>query len=184
MPRLRSRMLRQLRGTCRAIASINFLKWGYNRNWSEPGWPAVAPEDQNKQYVAYVQSHILLRWRRSCDLSIIHYTDEVWPSDDRDPFDRSSIQGGFRYAYPPGLTTAWVTDFPNWVNNRSTSLEYRFFSAMQGGLAIGANLNKWTPEDFQIAEKMVATQTDPRDCARWNALPIDLAARRKRILCH
>ena len=35
---------------------IAFLKWDYNRNWSEPGWPAVAPEDQKKVYVAYVQN--------------------------------------------------------------------------------------------------------------------------------
>ena len=51
---------------------------------------------------------------------------------------------------------AWVTDSPNWMNNRSTSLEYRFLSSMQGSLGIGANLNKWTPEDFATAKKLVA----------------------------
>ena len=35
---------------------IAFLKWDYNRNWSEPGWDAVAPEDQKKIYVAYVRN--------------------------------------------------------------------------------------------------------------------------------
>jgi len=35
---------------------IAFLKWDYNRNWSEPGWPAVAPEDQKRVYVDYVQN--------------------------------------------------------------------------------------------------------------------------------
>jgi len=34
------------------------------------------------------------------------------------------------------------------MNGRSTSLEFRFLSSMQGSLGIGANLNKWTPEDF------------------------------------
>ena len=33
---------------------IAFLKWDYNRNWSEPGWPGQAPEEQQKVYVAYV----------------------------------------------------------------------------------------------------------------------------------
>src|SRR6266478_5248289 len=97
------------------------------------------------------------------DLGIIHYTDEVWPSDNTDPFDRLSIQSGFSYAYPPGLMMAWVTDSPNWVNNRSTSLEYRFLSAMQGDLGIGANLNKWTREDFRIEEKMVAQYKQIRE---------------------
>ena len=34
---------------------IDFLKWDYNRNWSEPGWDAMPVADQKKIYVAYVQ---------------------------------------------------------------------------------------------------------------------------------
>ena len=49
----------------------------------------------------------------------------------------------------------WVTDSPNWVNRRQTSLEYRFLSAMQGGLGIGANLNHWQDGDFATAKQMV-----------------------------
>src|SRR5580704_2136802 len=143
---------------------IAFLKWDYNRNWSEPGWSAVPLDEQKEVYVKYVQNlyGILAELGakhpnveiESCsgggarvDLGIMHLTDEVWPSDNTDPFDRLSIQDGFSYAYPPGLMMAWVTDSPNWMNNRSTSLEYRFLSSMQGSLGIGANLNKWTPED-------------------------------------
>jgi alpha-galactosidase len=33
------------------------------------------------------------------DLGIMRLTDEVWPSDNTDPFDRLSIQDGFTYAY-------------------------------------------------------------------------------------
>ncbi len=128
---------------------IAFLKWDYNRNWSEPGWPAVAPEDEKKVYVAYTENlYSILRELRakhpsieieSCsggggrvDLGILRYTDEVWPSDNTDPFDRLRLQDGFTYAYTPGIMMAWVTESPNWVNGRSTSLEYRFLSAMQG----------------------------------------------------
>ena len=50
---------------------------------------------------------------------------------------------------------AWVTDSPNWINGRSTSLEYRFPSSMQGSLGIGADLNKWTTEDFAAAKRLV-----------------------------
>jgi alpha-galactosidase len=35
---------------------IAFLKWDYNRNWSESGWPAVAPDEQKKVYVEYVRN--------------------------------------------------------------------------------------------------------------------------------
>ena len=97
---------------------IAFLKWDYNRNWSEPGWPAVAPEEQQEVYINYVRNlySILDELRRkhplveieSCsgggsrvDLGIMRYTDDVWPSDNTDAFDRLSIQDGFTYAYSP-----------------------------------------------------------------------------------
>jgi alpha-galactosidase len=51
---------------------------------------------------------------------------------------------------------AWVTDSPNWVNQRSTSLEYRFLSSMQGALGIGADLNRWNQQDLQTAKRLVA----------------------------
>src|SRR3984893_4446416 len=152
---------------------IAFLKWDYNRNWSEPGWPAVAPEDQKRVYVDYVQNlySILAQLRakhprveiESCsgggsrvDLGILHYTDEVWPSDNTDPFDRLAMQDGFSYAYTPQIMMAWVTDVPHWFNFRSTSLTYRMLSSMQGSLGIGANLNHWSPEDFATAKRLIA----------------------------
>lgn len=152
---------------------IKFLKWDHNRNWSEPGWPDMAPEDQQRLYVDYVRNlyWIIGELRRrhpgleieSCsggggrvDLGVMGLTDEVWPSDNTDPYDRLSIQDGFTHAYAPAVMMAWVTDSPNWVNNRTTSLDYRFLSSMQGGLGVGANLNTWTDADFAEAAKMIA----------------------------
>ena len=166
---------------------IAFLKWDYNRNWSEPGWPAAPQEKQKEVYIKYVENlySILAELRRkhpgveieSCsgggarvDLGIMRLTDEVWPSDNTDPFDRLSIQDGFTYAYAPGVMMAWVTDSPNWMNNRTTSLEYRFLSSMQGGLGIGANLNKWTPEDFATAKRLIAEYKSVRTAVQDGAL--------------
>jgi alpha-galactosidase len=166
---------------------ISFLKWDYNRNWSEPGWPAAPLEEQKEVYVKYVRNlySILAELREkhphveieSCsgggarvDLGILRLTDEVWPSDNTDPFDRLSIQDGFTYAYAPGLMMAWVTDSPNWMNGRSTSLEYRFLSSMQGSLGIGANLNKWTPEDFAAAKRLVGEYKAVRATVQDGAL--------------
>lgn len=158
---------------------IAFLKWDYNRNWSEPGWSAVAPEKEKEVYVKYVENlySILAELRakhprveiESCsggggrvDLGILRYTDEVWPSDNTDPFDRLTIQNGFTYPFTPGIMMAWVTDSPNWMNHRETSLTYRFLSSMQGSLGIGANLNNWTPEDFATAKKLIAQYKEIR----------------------
>jgi len=166
---------------------IQFLKWDYNRNWSEPGWPQMSPDEQQKVYVAYVRNlYDILRELRarhpgveieSCsgggarvDLGIMALTDEVWPSDNTDPSDRLSIQDGFSYAYAPATMMAWVTGSPNWVNARSSSLDFRFLSAMQGGLGIGANLLEWSPAEEATARSYVAAYKTIRATVQRGAL--------------
>jgi alpha-galactosidase len=65
---------------------------------------------------------------------------------------------------------AWVTDSPTWVNQRTLSLEYRFLSAMQGSLGIGANLNHWKPEDFATAKKFVEQYKQIRQIVQRGSL--------------
>src|SRR6185437_14948403 len=152
---------------------IAFLKWDYNRNWSEPGWDQLPAAEQKKVYVTFTQNlyTILAELRKkhpnveieSCsggggrvDLGILRYADEVWPSDNTDPFDRLSIQDGFTYAYTPQVMMAWVTDSPHWLNHRSTSLAYRMLSSMQGSLGIGADISKWNEQDTALAKRLIA----------------------------
>jgi alpha-galactosidase len=152
---------------------IAFLKWDYNRNWAEPGWDQLPAAEQKRVYVEFTRSlyAILAELRRrhpnveieSCsggggrvDLGILRYTDEVWPSDNTDPFDRISQQDGFSYAYTPQVMMAWVTDSPHWLNHRTTSLAYRMLSSMQGSLGIGANIAKWSDEDAATAKRLIA----------------------------
>jgi len=152
---------------------IAFLKWDYNRNWAEPGWDEVPRDEQKRVYVEFIRNlySILGDLRKkhpkveieSCsggggrvDLGILRYTDEVWPSDNTDPFDRLAMQDGFSYAYTPQIMMAWVTDSPHWGNGRTTSLAYRMLSSMQGSLGIGANLNRWSAEDFSRAKRLIA----------------------------
>jgi alpha-galactosidase len=153
---------------------IAFLKWDYNRNWSEPGWDQLPPAEQKKVYVEFTRNlySILTELKarhpkvelESCsggggrvDLGILKYADEVWPSDNTDPFDRLTQQDGFTYAYTPQVMMAWVTDSPHWLNHRNTSLPYRMLSSMQGSLGIGANIDKWTDDDMATAKRLIAT---------------------------
>jgi alpha-galactosidase len=152
---------------------IAFLKWDYNRNWSEPGWDQLPPNEQKRVYVDFTRNlyAILAELQtrhpkleiESCsggggrvDFGILKYTDEVWPSDNTDPFDRLTQQGGFTYAYTPQIMMAWVTDSPHWLNHRSTSLTYRMLSSMQGSLGIGANIEKWNDDDMATAKRLIA----------------------------
>ena len=152
---------------------IAFLKWDYNRNWSEPGWDQLPPAEQKKVYVEFIRNlySILAELKakhpkveiESCsggggrvDLGILQYADEVWPSDNTDPFDRLTQQDGFTYAYTPQVMMAWVTDSPHWLNQRSTSLSYRMLSSMQGSLGIGANIAKFTDDDLALTKRLIA----------------------------
>jgi alpha-galactosidase len=152
---------------------IAFLKWDYNRNWSEPGWDQLPPAEQKKVYVEFTRNlySILAELHakhpkvelESCsggggrvDLGILQYADEVWPSDNTDPFDRLTQQDGFSYAYTPQVMMAWVTDSPHGINERSTSLSYAMLSSMQGSLGIGANITKWSDEEMATAKRLIA----------------------------
>src|SRR5246500_3186677 len=166
---------------------IDFLKWDYNRNWSEPGWDAMPVADQKKIYVAYVQNlyAILDRLRakhpkleiESCsgggsrvDLGIMRRTEEVWPSDNTDALDRLTLQDGFTQAYTPGIMMAWVTDVPSGIDHRVVPLKFRFMVAMSGSLALGGNLNKYSPEDMQESARFVAFYKSIRSTVQRGAL--------------
>jgi alpha-galactosidase len=152
---------------------IAFLKWDYNRNWSEPGWDQLPPAQQKAVYVEFTRNlyAILAELKKrhpkvefeSCsggggrvDLGILQYADEVWPSDNTDPFDRLTQQDGFTYAYTPQVMMAWVTDSPHWLNKRTTSLSYRLLSSMQGSLGIGANIAQWNDDETATARRLIA----------------------------
>lgn len=166
---------------------IAFLKWDYNRNWSEPGWTS-APQDRQKEiYVRYVDNlyGILARLRQrhpkleieSCsggggrvDLGILRYTEEVWPSDNTDALDRLDIQDGFTHAYAPATMVSWVTDVPNYLDRRVIPLQFRFLVAMGGALGIGGNLNHWTPEEMQLGKKLVDFDKRVRETVQEGSL--------------
>lgn len=152
---------------------IALLKWDYNRNWSEPGWPEAPLTDQKKIWVRYVQNlyDIIDRLRskhpqleiEGCsgggarvDLGMLRRVDQIWPSDNTDARDRLTIQYGFTQAYTQHVMMAWVTDVPNGIDGRVTPLAFRFLVAMTGSLGIGGNLNKWTNEDNTVASKMIS----------------------------
>ena len=154
---------------------IAFLKWDYNRNWSEPGWdqlPAGGAEeglrgvhaqslcDSRGTEEAASEGGDRSPARAAAGASIwesCKYADEVWPSDNTDPFDRLTQQDGFTYAYTPQIMMAWVTDSPHMEGQRRvTSLQYRMLSSMQGSLGIGANITKWNDEEMATAKRLIA----------------------------
>jgi alpha-galactosidase len=124
---------------------------------------APAPTEQKKVYVEFTRNlySILAELRakhpkveiESCsggggrvDLGILRYRRGLALRQHR-PLRPPQHQDGFTYAYTPQVMMAWVTDSPHWLNKRTTSLEYRMLSSMQGSLGIGANIAKWSDEE-------------------------------------
>jgi alpha-galactosidase len=159
---------------------ISFIKWDMNRPFSEPGWPEAPKERQREVWVRHARGvyEILKRLREkhpgvafeSCssgggrvDLGILRYADQIWTSDNTDPFDRLKIQEGYSMAYPAKAMMCWVADPGLWARNRQPPLSYRFHSAMMGSLGIGANLLDWSEEEMQEAGRLVEHYKEIRD---------------------
>lgn len=158
---------------------ISFVKWDHNRPWTEPGWPGAPAERRREIWVRHVLGlyDILDRLRarhpdvefESCaggggrvDLGILARTEQVWTSDNTDPYDRLRIQEGFTFAYAPRAMMSWVTHSPTWTSGRSVSLDFRFHVAMAGGLGIGDDITRWSPEEMGRAARLVAEYKEIR----------------------
>ena len=149
---------------------IRFVKWDMNRNVSEPGWPQALERGQEPRelWLRYVEGLYrvwgTLRERhpnvtfQSCsggggraDLGILHFTDQIWTSDNTDATARLRIQEGFSQVFPASVMECWATD----TGADRHSLEFRFHAAMLGVLGVGGNLLEWSPEDRREAKRLI-----------------------------
>ncbi|MFF7046952.1 alpha-galactosidase [Streptomyces griseorubiginosus] len=152
-------------------APIDYVKWDFNRCFTDAGWPGD-PYPQ-RLWVDHVRGFYALLDRlraahpgvafESCsggggriDLGVLSRTDQVWTSDNTDPLDRLAIQHGFSQIHPARVMAAWVTDSPNTqLNDRVSSLRFRFVSSMAGVLGVGGDLTEWTEEELAEARRWV-----------------------------
>ncbi|MEU2712077.1 alpha-galactosidase [Streptomyces sp. NPDC007205] len=161
-----------------AGAPIDYVKWDFNRCFTDAGWPGE-PYPQ-RLWVDHVRALYALLDRlraahpsvafESCsggggrvDLGIMSRTDQVWTSDNTDPLDRLAIQHGFSHIHPARIMAAWVTDSPNTqLNGRVSSLRFRFVSAMAGVLGVGGDLTEWTDQELAEARRWIGLYKEIR----------------------
>lgn len=157
--------------TLLSSAPVDYVKWDFNRCFTDAGWPGDAYPQ--RLWVDHVRGFYALLDRlreahpgvafESCsggggriDLGVMSRTDQVWTSDNTDPLDRLAIQHGFSQIHPARVMAAWVTDSPNTqLNGRVSSLRFRFVSAMAGVLGVGGDLEEWTEEELAEAREWV-----------------------------
>ena len=134
---------------------ITYVKWDMNRHISDAFSPGLA--DQGEFFHRYIlglyrvlreifirRPHILLE---SCssggnrfDLGMLCFSPQIWSSDDTDPVERLSIQGGLSYLYPPSTMGAHVSAAPHQQTLRQTPLSTRFNVAAFGVLGYELDL--------------------------------------------
>jgi alpha-galactosidase len=162
--------------------AVAFFKWDMNRLASEPG--SVAGKGVWRAHAAAVY-HIMDRLRQkfpsleiqSCsggggrmDLGILGRVDQVWTSDNTDPYDRLLIQEGASLAYPARVMENWVTAEHNGFTGRSTPLSLRFEVAMRGTLGIGTALNELSEAELAEYARYIAFYKRIRHVVQRGAL--------------
>jgi alpha-galactosidase len=152
---------------------ILFVKWDMNRPISEPGWSDALPGREREVWVRHTLGvyEVLDRLRErhpgvafeACsggggrlDLGILSRSEQVWTSDNTDPYERLFIQEGFSLAYPARAMMCWVTD-------KAAPLSYRFHSAMMGSLGVGGDLTGWSGEELEETARLVEQYKEIRD---------------------
>ncbi|MFJ4520771.1 alpha-galactosidase [Streptomyces sp. NPDC088810] len=172
--------------TLLSSAPIDYVKWDFNRCFTDAGWPGE-PYPQ-RLWVDHVRALYALLDRlraahpgvafESCsggggriDLGVLGRTDQVWTSDNTDPLDRLAIQHGFTQIHPARVMAAWVTDSPNTqLNGRVSSLRFRFVSAMAGVLGVGGDLTEWSAQELAEARRWVELYKEIRPVVQHGEL--------------
>ncbi len=143
-------------------AAISYVKWDMNRNLSDMYSPAV--RRQGEFFHRYVlglydviarvtaaNPQILFEACASggnrFDLGMLCYMPQIWASDNTDPIERLSIQGGLSLFYPPSVIGAHVSAAPHQQTLRSTPLPTRFNVAAFGVLGYELDPAHLTPAE-------------------------------------
>ncbi len=146
-------------------AEISYVKWDYNRNFTDVYSASLPKERQGEVAHRYILGlyrvmnaltkkfpEILFEGCASggnrFDLGILSYFPQIWASDDTDAYQRGLIQNGYSYAYPQSTYTCHVSDVPNHQTLRRTPIDTRFNVAAFGVTGYECNLCDLSKADY------------------------------------
>lgn len=146
-------------------AEISYVKWDYNRNFTDVYSASLPKERQGEVAHRYILGlyrvmnaltkkfpEMLFEGCASggnrFDLGILSYFPQIWASDDTDAYQRGLIQNGYSYAYPQSTYTCHVSDVPNHQTLRRTPIDTRFNVAAFGVTGYECNLCDLSKADY------------------------------------
>ncbi len=143
---------------------IEYIKWDFNRPLSDVYSHSTPSPRQGEVAHRYYLSLYRLYERltsefpdvlfEGCaggggrfDAGMLHYTPQIWCSDNTDPIARLSIQYGTSFGYPLSSISAHVSASPNHQTGRVTPISTRATVAMTGAFGYELDLDKLSEED-------------------------------------
>ena len=154
-------------------ANISYVKWDFNRNFSDVFSPSLPAERQgetgHRYYLGLYRVMRTLTERfpeilfEGCasggnrfDLGILCYFPQIWASDNTDAISRIRIQEGYSYGYPLSTIGAHVSACPNHQTLRSTPLDTRFNIAAFGLLGYELDLRELSTDERREIRGQIA----------------------------
>ena len=165
-------------------AEISYVKWDYNRNFSDVFAPSLPAERQGETAHRYILGlyrvmdalterfpDILFEGCASggnrFDLGILSYFPQIWASDDTDALARADIQEGYSYGYPQSCIGAHISSCPNHQTLRDTPLDTRLNVAAFGLLGYEYDLRDIPPGKRKKLKDQIDTYKRWRDVLQW-----------------
>ena len=151
--------------------NISYVKWDFNRNFSEVGSALLSANQQGEvAHRYYLGLYALLeRLNRafpqvlfeSCsggggrfDAGLLPYMPQAWTSDNTDAIKRLWIQYGSSFVYPLSSMSAHVSICPNHQTGEASPFQTRVLTALTGSFGFELNpfdLNAKEKEEFAAA---------------------------------
>lgn len=169
---VRDYILTNLRNTL-SSAHISYVKWDMNRSLTDVFSLSLPSDQQGEVYHRYVLGvyeilealhqefpHILIE---GCsggggrfDCGMLHYTPQIWCSDNTDAIERLRIQYGTSFCYPCSTMGAHVSAVPNGMTRRCVPLHTRGVVAEAGTFGYELDLNELSEEELAEVPQQIA----------------------------
>lgn len=160
---------------------VTYLKWDANRDITEPGSTALAPDRQSHLAIDRVTAtwDVMAEVARNhpqvelmlcasgggrSDLGTLRWFHELWTSDNTDPVDRVRIQWGASHLLPASVLGAHVT---RWGDR---PLAFGCAVAMSGRFGFDLDLREVTDEEWDACRESVRTYHRIRDLVQHGEL--------------
>jgi alpha-galactosidase len=159
---------------------ISYVKWDCNRYITNPGSSYLGKDKQQHLFIDAPRAllSIVERVRKAfpdvtlmvcsggggrMDYATMPYFQEYWPSDNTDAVDRIKIGWGLEYFYPAVGFASHVSNVPNGITGRTTSLKFRFDVAMTGKLGMDLQPMQMTEKEKTFSKNAIQTYKNVED---------------------